>query len=99
MHLDNLEAQIKSFIVTRLSLDISPDDITDDQVLFGESEGSLGLDSVDGLELVVGIRGDFGIVVDEDVDPSTLMTVRAIADFIRTNLDQIQTAGEVNNAA
>ena len=99
MDLDNLEAQIKSFIVTRLSLDISPDDIADDQVLFGESKGSLGLDSVDALELVVGIRSDFGIVVDEDVDPSALMTVRAIGDFIRTNLGQLQTAGEVNNAA
>lgn len=94
MDLNNLNLEIKSFIIKRLDLELSPSDIDDEQPLFGEVEGSLALDSVDALELVVGIRSDFGIEVDEDVDPTNFMTVKAIADFIRININTLQPTRE-----
>ncbi len=88
MNTDNLEYQIKKFIVDALELqdEVSPDDIGDDQILFGSDEGSLGLESIDALELVVVIRRDYGIEVSENVDIRSFMSVRSIAEFIRTNL-------------
>lgn len=88
MDLNHLELQVKTFIIERLQLELTPAEIRDDQVLFGNTEGSLGLDSVDALELVVGIRMNYGIVVQEDLDPRQFMTVAAISNFIRSNLDQ-----------
>jgi acyl carrier protein len=95
--LNNLELHIKSFIIERLQLELIPDDIGNDQILFGKTEGSLGLDSVDALELVVGIRMNYGIVVQEDLDPREFMTVAAISNFIRANLNSQQLNQEAQN--
>jgi acyl carrier protein len=55
--------QIKEMIVERLDLPVDPDWITDDQPLFGRG---LGLDSIDAMELVVGLHAKFGIMIDDD---------------------------------
>ena len=49
-----LRQQIKSIMVENLMLKITPAEIGDDQPLFGP--GSLGLDSVDALQLVVALE-------------------------------------------
>ena len=49
-----LKAQIKQILVENLMLKISAAEIGDDQPLFGP--GSLGLDSVDALQLVVALE-------------------------------------------
>ena len=55
---------IKQLIIDALGLeDISPDDIGDNQTLFGEG---LGLDSVDALELGLAIQKKYGIKIDAD---------------------------------
>lgn len=54
---------LKEMIVTRLDLDVSPDWIGDHQPLFGRG---LELDSVDALELIVGIDGRYGVALDDD---------------------------------
>ena len=47
-----LKEQLKAMIIEALNLeDITPNDIEDDMPLFGED--GLGLDSIDGLELIV----------------------------------------------
>ena len=48
-----LKQDIKRLMVENLMLQIRPDEISDDQPLFGP--GGLGLDSVDALQLVVAI--------------------------------------------
>ena len=53
-----LRQQIKSIMVENLMLKITPAEIGDDQPLFGP--GSLGLDSVDALQLVVALDKNFG---------------------------------------
>lgn len=82
---ERLEDRIKRFVVNRLNLDMNPEDIGDDQPLFGESSSSLGLDSVDGLELAVGVQSEFGFIIEQDIDPAQFITINRIAGFIRDN--------------
>ncbi len=73
-----LHQRIKSLMVENLMLQVTESDIGDDQPLFGP--GSLGLDSVDALQLVVALDKQFGLKIP---DPATarevLQTVRTIA--------------------
>ena len=51
MATETFKTQLKLDIITALNLpDITPEDINNDEALFGEG---LGLDSIDSLELVV----------------------------------------------
>jgi acyl carrier protein len=75
-----LKSQIKQLIVDRLKLDVDPATIEDAQPLFGEG---LGLDSIDALELVLGIEQEFGVKVeDEEMGQAALSSVNALADFV-----------------
>jgi acyl carrier protein len=77
---DKLAPRVKELIVRRLKLDIDPASIPDDAPLFGEG---LGLDSIDALELVLGLEQEFGIKVeDEEVGVKAFASVNALVDFI-----------------
>ena len=54
-----LKDQIKKMMVENLMLQVSAGEIGDDQPLFGPD--SLGLDSVDALQLVVALDKNFGL--------------------------------------
>jgi acyl carrier protein len=80
MEKENLAPRVKELIVRRLKLDVDPDSIQDDAPLFGEG---LGLDSIDALELVLGLEQEFGIKVeDEEVGVKAFASVNALVDFI-----------------
>ena len=80
MATENLAPRVKELIVRRLKLDIDPKSIEDDAPLFGEG---LGLDSIDALELVLGLEQEFGIKVeDEEVGVKAFASVNALVDFI-----------------
>ena len=57
----SLNERVKSLIVETLMLQMSPAELADEQKLFGP--GSLGLDSVDALQLVVMLDKNFGLKV------------------------------------
>ena len=72
--------RVKELIVRRLKLEIDPTTIANDAPLFGEG---LGLDSIDALELVLGLEQEFGIKVqDEEVGVKAFASVDALVDFI-----------------
>ena len=76
-----LKSRIKHLIVDRLKLEISPDTIGDDTPLFGDS--GLGLDSIDALEMVLGIEQEFGVrIEDEEVGSRALESIEALARFV-----------------
>ena len=76
-----LKAKVKDLIVRRLKLEIDPATIDDAAPLFGEG---LGLDSIDALELVLGLEQEFGIkVADEEVGIKAFSSVDSLADFIK----------------
>src|ERR1700739_3380316 len=80
MAAENLARRVKELIVSRLKLDIDPATIQDNAPLFGEG---LGLDSIDALELVLGLEQEFGIKVqDEEVGVKAFASVTALCDFI-----------------
>jgi acyl carrier protein len=58
-----LKQRIKTLLVENLMLQVSAAEIRDDQPLFGP--GSLGLDSVDALQLVVALDKNFGVKIPD----------------------------------
>jgi acyl carrier protein len=58
---EELKQRIKDMMVENLMLQITAQDIKDDQPLFGPD--SLGLDSVDALQLVVSLDKNFGLKI------------------------------------
>ena len=76
-----LRPKLKELIVERLKLEVEPDSIGDVDSLFGQ-EG-LGLDSIDALELVLGIEQEFGVrIEDEEMGSQAFASVAALADFV-----------------
>ena len=79
--MNSLQEQIKQLLVRRLKLERDPASIGDDEPLFGP-EG-LGLDSIDALELVLGLEQEFGVSIDDQqVGSQVLSTVNSIVQFI-----------------
>ncbi|HJV35761.1 phosphopantetheine-binding protein [Geomonas sp.] len=78
---DELIDQVKQLIIDSLRIEgMSPADIETDAPLFGEG---LGLDSIDALQLVVGMENAFGVVVpDATVGTKVFQSVRTMADYI-----------------
>lgn len=58
-----LKQEIKRLMVENLMLQVSPEDIADTQPLFGP--GSVGLDSVDALQLVVALDKAYGLKIGD----------------------------------
>ena len=83
-----LTYRLKETLVERLGLDRQPDEIPDDCLLFGVG---LGLDSVDALEIVVAIEGEFGIRVEDD-DMQEIRSVNSIVDLILSRQPQEEIA-------
>lgn len=80
---DPLTARLKALIIQTLRLDdIRPEDIPDDEPLFGSPR--FGLDSIDALELVVQVEKEFGVKISNSEESRrALATVASLAGFIR----------------
>ena len=78
---DQLTADLKTMIVEVLALeDIRPEEIDTDAPLFVEG---LGLDSIDALELAVGLEKNFGVTVpNSEIATKVLRSVNTIHDYI-----------------
>ncbi len=73
--------ELKAKIIESLRLeDVTPEQIVDDAPLFGTG---LGLDSIDGLELVAMLEKDYGIVIkDFEEGRPAFQSVLTLARFI-----------------
>ena len=75
---EELRLKIKEMMVEELMLEQSPADITDTVPIFGGA--GLGLDSVDALQLVVGLEKHFGLKIgNSDAAKGILENVETIA--------------------
>ncbi|VAV85649.1 hypothetical protein MNBD_DELTA01-635 [hydrothermal vent metagenome] len=77
------KTKIKEMLATRLKLTIKPEEIEDDEPLFGP--GRLSFDSIDALEIVVGLQKEFGCIIDnKDKAEKILISVNTVAEFVES---------------
>ena len=82
---EELRFKIKEMMVEELMLEQQPRDISDIVPIFGGS--GLGLDSVDALQLVVGLEKHFGLKIGtSDAAKGILQNVETIAIEIEKSL-------------
>jgi acyl carrier protein len=74
---NSLKKQIKKMLVDNLMLQLKPDEIGDSQPLFGP--GSIGLDSVDALQVVVALDKNYGLKIP---DPAAAKDILQSVDSI-----------------
>ncbi|MBC8033789.1 MAG: acyl carrier protein [Chitinophagaceae bacterium] len=79
-----LKQQVKKQIIEFLNLiSVTPEDIRDDEPLFG---GGLGLDSIDSIELVVLLGREYGIVIQDPKEGrKILVDVNTMVSYIEKN--------------
>jgi acyl carrier protein len=82
--MDELILKLKREIIETLNLDdMKPEDIKDDEPLFGDG---LGLDSIDALELIVLMEKNYGIKLrDASEGKKIFASVKVMADYIKDN--------------
>ncbi len=80
--MEELIAKLKVQIIEQLNLeDMEPDEIDEDEPLFGDG---LGLDSIDALELIVLLEKEYGIRIENPKDGQKIFySVRSLAKFIK----------------
>ena len=80
-----LKTQIKHLLVENLMLQSKPEEIADDLPLFGPS--SLGLDSVDALQIVVALDKNYGLKIpDPEAAKKVLQSVNTIVAALEQRL-------------
>jgi len=83
METAELKHQVKKQIVEFLNLKMPPEDIKDDEPLFGEG---LGLDSIDSIELIVLLSREYGINIQDPKDGRKILTdINTMVDYIEKN--------------
>jgi acyl carrier protein len=82
---DSLKSQVKALLIENLMLQMTAADIRDDQALFGP--GSLGLDSVDALQIVVALDKSYGLKIADPTEArQILQNVNTITEAVEKKL-------------
>src|ERR1039457_7329987 len=90
-----LKRDIKQLMVENLMLQITTGEIGDDQALFGA--GSLGLDSVDALQLVVALDKKYGLKIPTPARArEVLQSVATMADAVAKHLASASVDGRAS---
>jgi acyl carrier protein len=86
MEIDKVLGELKDIMVERLKFEPSRlPELSLDTVLPKNIEGSLGLDSLDFIELSIGIEERFGFVIDETQDlDAHFQTLGTLIEYIRS---------------
>ncbi len=82
--MEELIKELKEEIIKVLNLeDMTPEDIDENEALFGDG---LGLDSIDALELIVLMENKYGIKLANPAEGKKIFTsIATIADFVSKN--------------
>jgi acyl carrier protein len=82
--MDKLIQDLKEEIIEALNLeDMEPEDIDENEALFGDG---LGLDSIDALELIVLLEKNYGIKIEDPKQGKDIFhSVKSMAEYITAN--------------
>ena len=81
--MSDISQRVRNLLATRLKLAKAADELGDAEPLFGP--GGLGLDSIDALELVLGLEKEFGVVIEDRATAvQVLASIRTIAEFVES---------------
>ncbi len=84
MNQAELGISVKRMIVKAVKLKIPAESIESTKPLFGPD--SVGLDSLDALELVIALEKEFGVrIPDSEVGRKVLVSVETVVKFIQEN--------------
>jgi len=82
---DSVTARVKRALIQSLKLDLTEDEIADDEVLFG---GGMALDSIASLEIVAAVETEFGFEVpDEDLVAELFDSVATLTAYVESRLE------------
>jgi acyl carrier protein len=80
---DPTRQKIRDILSVRLKLSSAVAKWGDDDPLFGPN--GLGLDSIDALELVLGLQKEFGVTIeDQPMAVKVMATINTIAEFVHS---------------
>lgn len=83
-----IRAEIKKILVEVLDLDLPPDQIRDNDMLFAHG---MGIDSVEALEIVKVIEQRFAVKIpDDDIGLAMFQDVISLSEVVRSRLDAAQ---------
>lgn len=88
--IESVKMGLKSLIVERLKLEVEPASIEDGAPLFssaGEAAAGLALDSVEALEIVVGIEEKWGVVIEDDSVANEFYSIDTLSGLVKRLLD------------
>lgn len=79
-----LKLRLKTMIITECDIDhVAPESLQDDVALFSD-QNELGLDSLDALQISMGLQSQFATrIVDSKEFRRYVTTINALADFIQ----------------
>ncbi len=78
---------LKRLLITNCMLRVSPDEIKEDTKLFGPD--SLGLDSIDALQMTVAIEKNYGVAIkDPETARVAFQSPRALREWLQGELDK-----------
>ncbi|HEX9191083.1 MAG TPA: phosphopantetheine-binding protein [Candidatus Deferrimicrobiaceae bacterium] len=81
---DPTRQKIRDILSVRLKLSTTVAKWGDDDPLFGPN--GLGLDSIDALELVLGLQKEFGVTIEDQATAIQVMaTINTIAAFVQSH--------------
>ena len=80
--MEQIIKELKEELIEALNLeDMSPDDLDENEALFGEG---LGLDSIDALEIILIIERLYGIRM-ENKDKEIFYSIKTLAEYVVAN--------------
>lgn len=85
--ISDAEREMAQFLVTVLNLEgVGPDDIEPEAPLFSYDAG-LGLDSIDALEIALGVQQKYGVELraDDENNKQIFGSLRALSSYVQSH--------------
>lgn len=85
LEFEKLKLELKELIIEECEKDINPEDIDDEEILFG-SDSTLELDSMDALQISMALQKKYGVDATDSKKLRKIMaSITSLAQYIQKN--------------